>query len=82
MIILVLRGLSLLPHPMLMILNQTSPQRLSVILSFFFFFLLSEFSLERIHQDPKCLLNFPVIQDVAGGVGCAEVGALQTLPAC
>lgn len=37
--------------------------------------------MERIHQDPKCLLNFPVIQDVAGGVGCAEVGTLQTLPA-
>ena len=69
---------------MLMMLNQTSPQRLSEILSFlvFFFFLLSEFSLERIHQDPKCLLNFPVIQDVVGGVGCAEVGTLQTLPAC
>lgn len=82
MIILVLHGLSLFPHPVLMILNQTSPQRLSVILSFFFFFLLSEFSLERIHQDPKFLLNFLAIKDVAGGVGCAEVGALQTLPAC
>lgn len=82
MIILVLRGLSLLPHPMLMILNQTSPQGLVSDPQFVFFFLLSDFSLERIHQDPKCLLNFSVIQDVAGGVGCAEVGALQTLPAC
>ena len=44
--------------------------------------MLSEFSLERIHQDPKFLLNFLAIKDVAGGVGCAEVGALQTLPAC
>ena len=46
------------------------------------YIMLSEFSLERIHQDPKFLLNFLAIKDVAGGVGCAEVGALQTLPAC